>query len=230
VGWLEQDHAGQLDEQGRELLRLLSTRSRRMHRLIEDILHFSRLGRTRESAREIDLDRLVREVIDSLAVPPHIDVRVNGSLPRVTGDETRLRQVFQNLISNAVKFMDQPRGLISIGVQAPDASGTAGGADDMCTFYVQDNGPGIEARHHERIFEIFQTLSPRDDPDSTGIGLTVVKKIIELLGGRIWVESALGNGARFMFTLPRRASHGAAAGSSSGQGRMDEGPEADTPG
>ena len=199
VGWLEQDHGAALGEEGRELLRLLSTRSRRMHRLIEDILHFSRLGRTREAPGEVDLERLVHEVIDSLAVPAHIEVRIEGSLPRVTGEETRLRQVFQNLISNAVKFMDKPQGLVTIGWEALEEDGT------LWRFCVADNGPGIEARHFERIFDIFQTLSPRDDPDSTGIGLTVVKKIIELAGGRIWVESEPGKGARFMFTLPRRS-------------------------
>ena len=118
---------------------------------------------------------------------------------RVVGDETRLKQVFQNLISNAVKFMDKPRGLVTISWEALEEEGA------LWRFCVADNGPGIEARHHERIFEIFQTLSPRDDPESTGIGLTVVKKIIELAGGRIWVESEMGKGTRFMFTLPRRA-------------------------
>ncbi|MDB5805962.1 MAG: sensor histidine kinase [Betaproteobacteria bacterium] len=201
VDWLKQDHGEQLGPEGRELLRLLSARSRRMHRLIEDILHFSRLGRGRESAAEIDLDHLLHEIVDSLDLPPHIAVRV-AALPRLVGDETRLRQVFQNLISNAAKFMDKEKGLIEVGVD-PVPAQTPGGTPAW-RFYVADNGPGIEARHHQRIFEIFQTLHPRDDPDSTGIGLTVVKKIVELLGGGIWVESELGKGARFVFTLPCR--------------------------
>ena len=203
VDWLKQDHGEQLGPEGRELLRLLSTRSRRMHRLIEDILHFSRLGRVRESATEVDLDHLAHEVVDSLAIAPHIAVRV-ATLPRLVGDETRLRQVFQNLISNAVKFMDKEEGLIEVGVESVPMQPAAPGAAQAWRFYVADNGPGIEPRHHQRIFEIFQTLHPRDDPDSTGIGLTVVKKIVELLGGGIWVESELGKGARFVFTLPRR--------------------------
>lgn len=228
VGWLEQDHGENLGPEGRELLRLMSSRSRRMHRLIEDILHFSRLGRARESSGAVDLDRLAHEVVDSLAVPAHIEV-VLGALPVVTGDETRLRQVFQNLLSNAVKFMDRAvGGRIEIGCEAVEGGEQEfpGVADVRAIdpedveaglahapgmpgkpawrFFVQDNGPGIELRHHQRIFEIFQTLAPREDPDSTGIGLTVVKKIIELMGGRIWVESETGKGARFVFTLPRR--------------------------
>ena len=221
VGWLEQDHGEAMSPEGRELLRLLSTRSRRMHRLIEDILHFSRLGRTRENAIELNLSRLVHEVVDSLAPPDHIDVHV-APLPRVVGDETRMKQVFQNLISNAIKFMDKPHGLIEVGVQeAPDL-------DDAWVFFVADNGPGIEARHHQRIFDIFQTLHPRDDPESTGIGLTVVKKIIELRGGRIWVESDAGKGARFVFTLPRKDI--AINDGRAGWGDVYERPDADTAG
>ena len=111
VNWLEQDHAASLGEEGRELLRLLSTRSRRMHRLIEDILHFSRLGRGHEAAVEVELGTLVHEVIDSLDVPAHIEVRIEGTLPHRGRRPRRAacRQVFQNLVSNAVKFMDQAR-------------------------------------------------------------------------------------------------------------------------
>jgi PAS domain S-box-containing protein len=223
VGWLEQDYGENLGPEGRELLRLMSARSRRMHRLIEDILHFSRLGRARESSGAIALDKLVREVVDSLDIPAHIEVS-QDALPVLRGDETRLRQVFQNLISNAVKFMDRDQGgRIEIGCEAveepagrpdrraihPDDAEAGLALESAATrpmwrFFVQDNGPGIEVRHHQRIFEIFQTLAPREDPDSTGIGLTVVKKIIDLMGGRIWVESEIGKGARFVFTLPRR--------------------------
>jgi signal transduction histidine kinase len=206
VNWLEQDHAAKLGEEGRELLRLLSARSRRMHRLIEDILHFSRLGRTREDPEEVDLEALVAEVADSLAIPDHIEVRIENGLPRVIGEETRLRQVFQNLISNAVKFMDQPRGLITIGGAADEREG-----EGMWRFHVSDNGPGIDPRHQERIFEIFQTLNLRNNPDSTGIGLTVVKKIVKLMEGRIWVESQPGQGARFVFTMRLAVTESSAA-------------------
>jgi PAS domain S-box-containing protein len=215
VDWLNQDHGEQLGPEGRELLRLLSARSRRMHRLIEDILHFSRLGRTRESSGPVDLDHLVHDIVESLAIAPHIRVRV-ARLPVIVGDETRLRQVFQNLISNAVKFMDKEEGEIDVGV-APDTlmprseAGAPAAPVPAWRFHVADNGPGIESRHHQRIFDIFQTLHPREDPDSTGIGLTVVKKIIELLGGGIWVESEMGKGARFVFTLPRRDADGITA-------------------
>ena len=107
-----------------------------------------------------------------------------------------MAQVFQNLLSNAVKFMDKPEGNISIG--CADSGAT-------WTFFVEDNGPGIAPQHFERIFRIFQTMTPSQNMESSGIGLAVVKKIVELYGGRVWVESAFGEGSRFSFTWPKCA-------------------------
>lgn len=103
-----------------------------------------------------------------------------------------MQQIFQNLIGNALKFIDKPQGEIHIG------STRDGG---KLKFYVADNGPGIDAKHFEKIFKIFQTLQPRDEMESTGIGLAIVKKIVETYKGKIWVESSLGRGATFYFTL-----------------------------
>ncbi|MEM9023643.1 MAG: ATP-binding protein, partial [Bacteroidota bacterium] len=108
----------------------------------------------------------------------------------------RIQQLFQNLISNAIKYMDKPEGIIRIGCE--DVS-------NEWHLYVADNGPGIEAKYFDRIFRIFQTLNSRDDYESTGVGLTIVKKIVDLHGGRIWVESEKGQGARFVFSLPKSA-------------------------
>jgi signal transduction histidine kinase len=104
-------------------------------------------------------------------------------------------QVFQNLLSNAIKYMDKPQGQIVVGCVEEDG---------FWKFSVSDNGPGIEEAHYERIFQIFQTLAPRDEVESTGVGLSVVKKIVELYGGKIWVESKLGEGCTFFFTLPKQ--------------------------
>jgi signal transduction histidine kinase len=103
-------------------------------------------------------------------------------------------QVFQNLLSNAVKYMDKPQGEVRVGCVEEDG---------FWKFSVADNGPGIEERHFERIFKIFQTLSPQDEFESTGIGLTVIKKIVELYGGKVWVQSKVGQGSTFFFTLPK---------------------------
>jgi signal transduction histidine kinase len=117
----------------------------------------------------------------------------------VVGGKIKFEQVFQNLLSNAIKFMDKSRGEVRIGYLDEG---------DRWKFSVADNGPGIAEKYHEKIFQIFQTLQPRDEFESTGIGLTVVKKIIESYGGKIWVESRIGQGSTFFFTIPKRIVHG----------------------
>ena len=114
----------------------------------------------------------------------------------ITCERTRIIQVFQNLLTNAVKFMDKPQGEVHVGcVEEPG----------HWRFRVTDNGPGIEAKHFERIFRLFQTLTPKDECESTGVGLTLVKKIVELYGGRVWVESEVGKGSTFFFTFPQKS-------------------------
>ena len=133
-------------------------------------------------------------IVDSLAPPPSIQIHIAPDLPAIVGDATRIQQVFANLIGNAVKFMNKPQG--EILVQWED-----GGAE--WRFSVSDNGPGIGAKYHDKIFQIFQTLHPRDEVESTGIGLAIVKKIVEFYGGKIWVESEVGQGSMFVLTWPK---------------------------
>ncbi len=194
AGWIADDYADKLDDDGREQLALLQGRVQRMHNLIEGILQYSRVGRIGEEGEPVDLSVLVPDVVDALAPPPHVEVKILTSLPVVRGDRTRLTQLFQNLLSNAVKFLDKPQGEIGINCQAE------GG---FWHFAVSDNGPGIEERHFARIFQLFQTLTPRDEFESTGIGLSIVKKIVEQCAGSVWVESLVGAGTTFHFTLPR---------------------------
>jgi signal transduction histidine kinase len=130
-----------------------------------------------------------------IAPPDHIRVTVDDGLPTIEGEKTRLTQVFQNLLSNAVKFMDKPQGTIHVGCVAEG---------DFWKFRVADNGPGIEEKHFERIFRIFQTLAPKDEYESTGVGLALVKKIVEMYNGRVWVESEVGRGSTFFFTFPQK--------------------------
>jgi signal transduction histidine kinase len=200
--WLVKDYSERLDDEGREQLNLLVSRADRMRQLIDGILQYSLAGRMREESGPVDLARLVPEVIESLAPPAHIRITVAEGLPVVTGHRVRLEQVFQNLLSNAVKYMDKPRG--EIGVGWSEEPGTAN-----WRFFVADNGPGIEEKDFERVFQLFQTLRPRDEADSTGVGLSVVKKIVEMYGGRVGVESVVGKGSTFYFTLPRMGASGA---------------------
>jgi PAS domain S-box-containing protein len=200
--WIAQDAADKIDAQGRENLCLLRQRTERMARLIEGILRYAEIGHGDRSVERVDANALVAEVIEQIAPPPHIVIQIANPLPVVSCERVRLLQVFQNLISNAVKYLDKPEGRIQVG-------GVEEG--DFGRFRVTDNGPGIEEKHFTRIFRIFQTLAPKNDSESTGIGLALVKKIVEWYGGRVWVESDVGQGSTFFFTLPKTMSEASPA-------------------
>jgi PAS domain S-box-containing protein len=192
--WLTTDYADKFDAEGREHMRLLINRVHRMDGLIDGILLYSRVGRVKETIVAVNLDRLVHEVIDLLAPPASITVSIENTLPTVMAEPTRIQQVFQNLLSNAIKYMDKPEGRIRIGCSDEGA---------QWKFSVTDNGPGIKQQHFGKIFQLFQTLAPRDRVESSGVGLALVKKIVEMYGGHVWVESTVGEGSTFFFTLPR---------------------------
>jgi signal transduction histidine kinase len=191
--WLITDFSEKLGEEGRGHLGLIANRAKRLSGLIDAILAISRVGRSRDERASVPLDPLVRSTIDLLAPPPHVQVVLADELPTLSIDGVKAQQVFQNLLSNAIDFMDKPVGHIDIRCVRDD---------DFWHFSVADNGPGIEPRHYERIFQLFQTLSSRDTRERTGVGLALVKKIVELEGGRVWVESTVGTGSTFHFTLP----------------------------
>ena len=192
--WISTDQSEKLDAEGKEHLRLLIQRTRRMDSLIDGILQYSRVGRVREAVVAVDVNAIVQEALAMLAPPPHIHVEVASELPTVRAERTRILQLFQNLLSNAIKYLDKPEGLIRVGCV---------GHDREWEFSVSDNGQGIETRHFKRIFQLFQTLAPKDRVESTGVGLSLVKKIVEMYGGRVWIESQPGIGSTFFFTLPR---------------------------
>jgi len=196
VGWLIEDYVDKLDDNAREQMDMLARRVDRMHNLIDGVLQYSRVAREKEERVEVDLNQCLREAIEMVGVPQNISVTIDGELPTVRYEPTRARQVFQNLLSNAVKYMDKPQGRIRI---------TCDDLGDCWRLAVTDNGPGIEEKHRERIFQMFQTLSPRDEFESTGVGLTVIKKIVEMHGGRIWVESEPGKASTFFFTIPKQS-------------------------
>jgi PAS domain S-box-containing protein len=193
--WIMTDYADKLDDQGKEQIGLLGSRVDRMHKLIDGVLEYSRVGREKEKQVQVNLNELVPGIIDAIAPPENIAITVEGELPVVKCGQTRIMQVFQNLLSNAVKYTDTPKGKIKVGCVEEEG---------FWKFSIADNGPGIEEKDFERIFQMFQTLSPRDEFESTGVGLTVVKKIVEMYGGKIWVESKRGQGSTFFFTLPKQ--------------------------
>jgi len=198
VNWLSADYVDKLSQEGKEQMDLLINRVDRMHNLIDGILQYSRVGRVKEEKTQVNLNELVPSIIDMIAPPENITITIENELPVIECERTRIIQVFQNLLSNAIKYMDKPKGQIRICCveEYPPSAGWK--------FSVTDNGPGIEERYFEKIFKIFQTLSPRDEVESTGVGLTVIQKIIEMYGGKIWVESKRGEGSTFFFTLPKQ--------------------------
>jgi signal transduction histidine kinase len=193
--WIVEDYEDKLDKKGKEQIRLLLSRVDRMQNLIGGILQYSRIGYLEEKETSVNLNELVREVIDMVAPPENISITIEDKLPVIECKKTYVAQVFQNLLSNAVKYMNKPQGQIKVGCTSEDG---------FWKFGITDNGLGIEEKYFEKIFQIFQTLQPRDKLESTGIGLPVAKKIVELYHGKIWVESKPGYGSTFFFTLPKQ--------------------------
>jgi signal transduction histidine kinase len=135
------------------------------------------------------------DIIQNLAPPENFRIHYSKNLPHVIAEKISLEQVFSNFISNAVKYNSNPKPEITIEAEEKDSH---------YYFSVADNGPGIEPEFHQKIFVIFQTLQARDVVESTGVGLAIVKKIVEEQGGKVWVESEKGKGAKFCFTLPKQ--------------------------
>ncbi|MEM6522357.1 MAG: ATP-binding protein [Bacteroidota bacterium] len=190
--WVIEESKEVLNQESKSNLDMLIERAQRMYRFLDGMLAYSKIGIDKEKVQLIDLNSLVSKVVSSLNIPKHISVNISD-LPQVNVAEVHMIQVYQNLISNAAKYMDKSKGTININTRT---------VDNEVQFYVEDNGPGIEEAYFDRIFVIFQTLKERDDLDSTGIGLTIVKKILEGYNGKVWVESKIGQGSRFLFTLP----------------------------
>ena len=189
--WLGEDLEGIIPEENQHHLKLMQSRVERMDGLIQGLLEYSRVGRIQHSVTTVNVKDLLLETIDSLSPPATIKIAIAPNMPTLQTDTISLRQVFANLISNAIKYNEKNFGKIEISAQKHT---------DFYEFAIADNGPGIEPEHHERIFKIFQTLQARDTFESTGIGLSIVKKILEERGDTIRVESQLGQGATFFFT------------------------------
>jgi signal transduction histidine kinase len=190
--------AGDTERIKADILRITEA-TEKMHRLLTELLELSRIGRIMNQPENVPFAALVddaMEMVQGRLNARQVTLQIQPNLPAVRGDRRRLTEGLQNLSDNAAKYMgDQPRPCIEIGQQGEDL------AHGHPTFFIRDNGIGIAPEHHDRIFGLFNKLSPSSD--GTGIGLALVKKIIEFHGGRIWVESELGQGATFRFTLPR---------------------------
>jgi signal transduction histidine kinase len=200
--WIEDDLGDKMDEQTRYHMGLLRGRVARLENLIEGILSYSRAARGDDAVVDVDVGPFVKEIWELIAGPATSKLTILD-MPRLRTERVPLQQVLMNLLSNALKYND---GKVNIEVGARHEGET-------WAFYVKDDGVGIPPEFHQRIWGLFQTLEPRDKVESTGIGLAVVRKIVEARGGRAWVESQSGKGATFWFTWPadgstRKKRHG----------------------
>ncbi|MEO6860306.1 MAG: PAS domain S-box protein [Microcoleus sp.] len=193
--WIEEDLSDSMTEDTLHQMNLLRGRVHRMEGLIEGLLQYSRVGRMQVASETVKVEKLLAEIIDSLAPPSGFEVKVEPGMPTFVTEKLALQQVFANLISNAIKHNRGESGHIKISVKE---------LDDFYQFSVADDGPGIAPQYHDKVFVIFQTLEARDKVENTGIGLSLVKKIVEGQGGSISLESAEGEGATFRFTWSKQ--------------------------
>ena len=190
--WLKEDYADQLNEDANESFTLIRENVEKMDHLINGILQYSTINKNQDSTYEVDLNPLIDDIMKSIIVPKHIKFEIAPELPTIVGDTYRLQQLFQNLIENAIKYNDKSEGKIRLGIEE---QGT------HYQFSIQDNGKGIDKKYHEKIFNTFEKLE--NNPNSSGIRLSIVKKIVKLYKGEIWVESEVGIGTTFYFTLKK---------------------------
>ena len=200
LGFVKQDLSSGKPKRAHDDLNRIADAATTMERLLDNLLTMSRIGRVINPPERVSLEALAHEVGDTLTpqiVQRGVEMRIAPNLPEVYGDPIRLRELLHNLLENAIKFLgDQRSPWIEMGMRAEDQE---------WVYYVRDNGIGIAPRYHDKVFGLFERLAP--DSDGTGIGLALVHRIIEVHGGRIWVESkGEGQGCTICFTLPEKVS------------------------
>lgn len=191
TAWLKEDYEESFDENGKKTLKLIRNNVEKMDTLINGILEYSTIGKDQIEVYDVDLNLVLDSILNIIEIPKHISI-TKSNLPTIKGDKYRLQQLFQNLIANAIKYNDKDQGSIEVGVE---------NQKKYWQFYIKDNGKGIEEAYFDKIFKTFEKLE--NTPESSGIGLSIVKKIVELYGGKIWVESKLHEGSTFYFTIKK---------------------------
>ena len=198
--WIEEDLGDVLMGEARGHMTLLRSQVERMRAMISGVLEYARSGRMRAPSEIVDTAALVADVVALLAPPPTCAIEVAANMPTFRAERAPLQQVFLNLIGNAIKYSGRDDTRVEVGVTD---------LGDVYDFFVRDNGPGIAPRVQEKIWSLFYTLAPRTasadgDAEGTGVGLSIVRQLVELQGGRAWVESEEGKGATFHFLWPKR--------------------------
>jgi signal transduction histidine kinase len=194
VSWIEEDHAAEISPKVTEYLQIIKGRLVRGENLIRGILSYARVDKEKHSVETLDLNELIKEVVETVGIPPGFHINVFPKLPTINTERLPILQIFLNLIGNAVKYHHKDRGEIKIYHMEYFSH---------YEFFVKDDGPGISKNYHDKIFVIFQTLQERDSLESTGVGLAIVKKILDDRNQSIRVSSEEGSGAIFSFTWPK---------------------------
>ncbi|QDO94524.1 two-component sensor histidine kinase [Formosa sediminum] len=196
TAWLKEDYQDEIDANGKESLNLIRNNVEKMDLLISGILDYTTISKNKSDFYNIDLDKLVTHILETLTIPDHITITKRDTLPVIRGDKYRLQQLFQHLIDNAIKYNDKAKGEIEISLEDHV---------EYWKFKIKDNGKGINQAYFKKIFKTFEKLE--NNTNSTGIGLAIAKKIVDIYGGKIWLESKLGIGSSFYFTL-KKDTHG----------------------
>jgi signal transduction histidine kinase len=196
TGWIEEDLGDAMKGDVKNNFDVIKQRVHRMEDLINGLLEYSKADRKKGDIVQVDLNALVKDTLDFIGKPDNVNLEIPKPLPVFGADKLLLEQIFANLLDNAIKYNDKPH--VNIKIIAEEKP-------EHWQFTVTDNGPGIEPQYHEKVFVIFQTLKRRDEVESTGVGLAIVKKIIEEQGGKIWLESDKEKGASFIFLWPKNA-------------------------
>ena len=195
TGWIEEDMGDNIPEPIKPHFTVIKGRVTRMEGLIDGILEYTKLTKKDGELSMIDTNVLIKESYDIVGASKNVTLHLNDNFPTIKTEKIKLEQIFMNLFNNAIKYNDKEDKQIWVGCKD---------LGDSYEFYVKDNGPGIEERYHDKIFVIFQTLNARDQVEARGIGLAIVKNIIDEAGGNIWIMSEKGIGAAFHFTWPKQ--------------------------
>jgi PAS domain S-box-containing protein len=193
--WIEEDAGQDLGEESRHHFELLKNRTARLEKLLDDLLTYSRIERRESEIRECNVQSMVEDIFELLEPPKHYSLVCESPLPVLTTLVVPLEQIFRNLINNAIKHHDKDHAVITVSARE-----TAHGYE----FAVADDGPGILPEYHQRVFDIFQTLKPRDEVEGSGMGLAIIKKILDRYGERITIDAGSGRGCCFRFTWAKR--------------------------
>lgn len=192
INWLKEDYEDKLDENAVTSFNSLLNKIEKMDHMIDGILSYSSIDRNEKTGKEVSLDKVVSDILEMIYVPETFSINIHDTLPTMIGDQFRFQQLFQNIISNAIKYNDKEKGILDI---------KCNDIGDFWEITLADNGPGIPEAYHRKIFEIFQTA--QDKSKSTGIGLSIVKKIVNMYGGEVDVSSEENKGTTFLFTLKK---------------------------